>query len=295
MKISELYNKVLENNSTENMHQVEEPGQNLLEGYREWRYDDEIWDCRNNIEIPTILSAERGNLEPAYQKALNILQDIQYDENSLKMYIGKLQTELRDEAQKYPDIADAVGLFTSAAINNCQKEEIDISGIEGIERLGYKNKKDLTIHGDVPQANVGEKMKKGKIKIKGKFDSVGDQMKGGQIQVEHDSPLLTIIGSRMEGGSIKVKGGAGRVAKNMNDGYIEVIGDTRDVGPGMKGGKVKIEGSVEDVAPETIDGRIMEGGNILIDGEIENLHEQNVEGTVHQKQDGEYVQVASGD
>lgn len=285
MKISNLYNEIIEGDIQDAEAYTEDSAEVLLDAYRQWRNEDHLWhDIRDS-------RAEDLNDEDLYEAAVEILSRTDYDERSLRKYIPKLELELEKNCRNTYSAAYQIGIFTSAAINLLENETVEIPGLTHIQKLGYKNSENLVIQGDVPQATVGSRMDDGNIHVKGDVDSAGCDMCGGEIIVEGSASSQT--GNNMSGGTIVVKGGTlGTVGNSMENGKVRIKGNASSVGTLMQGGEIYIEGDVEDIAKPPINGKPMSDGQIRVEGEIENLHRDNVVGgSVYQNQNGNWQQV----
>ena len=139
--------------------------------------------------------------------------------------------------------------YISSVINRTTREYVQREKDEGMKE---KEIKDLTLHLDLEPLEeiVGLGYKNQEkchliIEGKNKKSSIGQEMKGGKIEVNGDGGEY--IGSNMKGGEIEIKGNAGiRVAQGMQGGQIEIHGDAtgQSNGDDMEDGKLIIWGEI---------------------------------------------------
>lgn len=131
------------------------------------------------------------------------------------------------ELQNENEFAFKAGLFLSALINGGTDKAYTIrTGYLEVplHYLGYKNRKKITVDGDVGNY-AGGLMKKRSMIVKGNagFD-VGSGMLSGKITIEGN--VDDGLGSRMWGGVIVVKGNAGDdIGRHIRCGEIHVEGE----------------------------------------------------------------------
>lgn len=156
--------------------------------------------------------------------------------------------------------------------------KITITNKLKVREIGHSmNDGDIVYEGDMENANIGEKMLRGRIVVNGtiKGDShVGTNMKNGEIILNNYHGVqynnLCGLGQGMEGGRILVQGsvhGNGHLGWSMVGGFIDVggkiEGEEFSVGAVMSGNsRIKVN---SDCLVYTI-GELMKGGKIEIAG-----------------------------
>ena len=156
-----------------------------------------------------------------------------------------------------------VSAFLSAIVNAGKEMEyvLPLNHTDGdFPYLGYENKKNVTIIGDVN--SIGDEMRSGTIVVHGFVEDVGQGMKGGQIIIESDCES---IGNQMEGGEIIVKGSV-RKGANYSGGYV-------GIGFGTSGGKIVVSGDCENVMN-------VSQGDITIGGSVKKVGMRNNGATI---------------
>jgi hypothetical protein len=138
-----------------------------------------------------------GVVATYYARALKQITGISYSSANVEKFSVALA-----EFQNEDHFRLAAGLFLSALINNCKDNDFVINTghfSEGIDALGYKNTKNLTVVGDV-----------------GNF--LGDSMQCGTITVEGNAG--GVVGAWMTGGEIHIDGSYRYLSENIISGKI---------------------------------------------------------------------------
>jgi hypothetical protein len=119
----------------------------------------------------------KGMSAPAlYHLAEKIVGDFPYQPEEIHLFS---QEVLNLEAHRSTPIN---GLFLSLLINNCPEKRVNLRLGEGgakIDYLGYRNQRELFIHGDAGDY-LGQGMQTGKIKISGTVKGLG-RVRGGIV------------------------------------------------------------------------------------------------------------------
>jgi formylmethanofuran dehydrogenase subunit C len=223
----------------------------------------EMLDAWNQMKLyhPTMIDPHGD-----HQGILSAVRDIGYTSEDVKAFCVALT-----DFQKEDHFAFKTGLFLSALINGGNEEEyiINIEHLEErIERLGFANRKKVTVIGDLGK-HTGAFMERGSLTIKGNVgDDAGIALTGGHIIIQGCADES--VGNGMTGGQITVKESCRDcVGVRMTGGDITIEGNVYgDVGLMMKGGSITVNGDVikEDLKARGIVGYGMEGGEIFLNG-----------------------------
>jgi len=207
-------------------------------------YEDAIEDTgERKLDKLREIYKEFDNLEKpsppySYEPAVRFVENVDIPKGSLYEFCKEYKP-----GRKYG------GIFVSAMMNEgSEEEEFTLPDMGGVDRIGYRNQKRITVEGDVGKI-AGWGMEDGEIVIEGDAgDYVGEWMKDGGIEVGGDAG--DFVGWEMEDGEIVVEGDAGRsVGDYVEGGEIVVEGDAgSDVGFGMLDGEIRIKGSVESLS-----------------------------------------------
>lgn len=320
MKHSEIYRDILDDSgsqednsiSTEDVNIVTDPMmeefKSLIESYEKWK---SLIDEKNIDDSRKRLSKAEKLIEGNFSHgALNQLFNELEDRDSI----------VNDPSQD---------LFITAAANKADLDPISIEGdslseLSGLDGIGYRNRSNLIIEGDVGETllresvdgdviingNVGaplaQEMYGGRVELCGDYEgllSAGEEMYGGELILNGN---VSAAGSSMKGGHIRVKGDAKTLGRNMrageigSEGEVENVADrieggiawvndnAENVGNGAKGGLVYVSGNAEEV------GRMSEDGEIYVEGEIENIGDR-CGADVYQWNDGNWELVHKGE
>jgi len=174
-----------------------------LEGIRRtWRfYTQGDWtevDGRTGIDFT--------DPEEAYRKMHELVAFLEYSAGDVKQFCLDLTD---NSGVKYGfSVPMHGGLFLSALINNgSEGGYVVCQPPAGLGCFGYRNKKDITVHGDVLW-DLGMRMESGIIIVKGNAgNTVGHEMRGGRIIIEGSVGVQPGFG--MSGGEIHIGGRLG--------------------------------------------------------------------------------------
>lgn len=213
-------------------------------------------------------TAPETDVEEAYAAALGHTSTLQYDAEALYTVCDDMELAGRD------------GLFISAAIDKAPADAVELPDLSGVDYVGYRGIKDVTVDGGVGDW-CGEELMDGTLRVTadaGKWAGramyggtlivggdadvyCGHSMEDGRITVEGDVRGSGRAGEGMEGGRITIRGhGGGRVGQDMKGGLIHVEGDAgAHVGCSMEDGRVRVEGEVDHNL-----GRAMNGGTVEV-------------------------------
>lgn len=167
-----------------------------------------------DLEMVYGLVGEPGQ-RTLYRLAMDdLLDDAWYNAEAVRAFV--------EETDAIED--DGVGL--SAIINACLDNSLQLPGLGDTDKVGYWNRKDVTVEGDVG-AYAGMRMREGTLTIEGRAgDGLGQDMRGGRIEVY--GGVEGEVGRGMRGGEIVFHdhdgyGDAWRVTVENGDRRAEVI------------------------------------------------------------------------
>lgn len=277
MKISELYQDVLESGNIEEITRSntgEEEPDDLVHHFREFHETYGLGDLETSQELSE---------EELFEEAMDVTSSLNYDDGAVNKLFNWLKRGSVD-TDSYIN-TEKPHVFASAALEQLEKDEIHITSAIG--GLGYQNTKKLIVregydgNGAIGKVNTGELIIKGnaetnvltaedgKVVIEGRSYNIGQKMKGGEIYVEEDA--YGDVGLFMKDGKILVGGDAGNVGEKIEEGEIHIEGDAEQVGSGMFGGEIYVEGDVQNA------GFNMDGGEIRIGGDVEQIGSKSFE------------------
>lgn len=193
--------------------------------------------------------------EGYYELAVLVVKELQYSSRDVERFSIAL-TEFQDEER----FSERAGAFLSALINNGKDRDYLIHTGQldkPVERLGYRNTKNITINGDVG-AQLGAHMREGSIIVEGDARNfVGLTMEGGSITV--DGNAEEFVGFEMKGGRIIIEGNAGYGVGVMRGGEIHLKGDyeDEDLSKGISDGEYSGDG--------IYGGKIFHKGKLIVD------------------------------
>ncbi len=120
---------------------------------------------------------DKGMSAPAlYHLAEKIVGDFPYQTEEIHLFSQKVLNMGANRSMPMN------GLFLSLLINNCPEERVNLRLGEGgakIDYLGYRNRRELFIHGDAGDY-LGQGMQAGQIKISGTVKGLG-RVRGGIV------------------------------------------------------------------------------------------------------------------
>jgi formylmethanofuran dehydrogenase subunit C len=313
MKLSELYDDVLDKEVDSSVTGLEVDTKDgdyeeLLDCYEEWFESEDT---------------QREGPDAAYEKALDLTEELDYNEPDLQAF----SLVLNDNLPEFSDFERThSGIYVTALAENLEQEEVNLPSIGKIDSLGYRNTTDLIVKGDTG-AYLGAKMQGGNITVTGDVQQgAGMEMEDGNIEVIGSAG--SSLGNEMKGGKIRVRGKAGKRAgyemengeirvgsageflgHNMTGGVINVDRSAGgEVGFGMRGGEIHIQKKAESVGSDLVDGKIvvegevnlvgngpsgqggMAGGEVYIGGDFELA--ENIEGgKIFSKEKGDWREV----
>lgn len=218
------------------------------------------------------------------------------DENYSEEAIHDLLSEFKDRDWSINEPNQSI--YMSAVINQIGDETISIepdnlSELTGLEGLGYRNKTDVTIEGDIYE-NIFRENIAGNVNIEGDINSrVGEEMMGGTIKVNGDVTGTFGIGRHMQGGRIIVEGYVEKAGTGMKNGFVRVTEEAEKLGKSMEGGEIGSEQSVEKLANSAKGGiawvnddaeevgNYAKGGLIYVAGDAEEIGERSRDGEIY--------------
>ena len=131
------------------------------------------------------------------------------------------------------------GYFVSDLINNCPAESFELHTRHldlPLNGLGFRNTKQIAIHGDVGDM-LALGMLSGRIIVHGNAGSA-------QPASGPDAKVGPIAACNMHGGVLIVEGDVCGVGERMVGGSVFVLGDAFSVGHRMRGGEITVYGDV---------------------------------------------------
>jgi hypothetical protein len=279
MKQSRLYSEILETADEEGpqFNPISDEFQSdysIHDAYNDWltQLPDLKNEYQNTDNLANDISRVRDN---KYREALFLAEKATYDKEELQTFLnGNWAMEWRDEmitesahSEVHHEHKITQGIFASAFLMILDKEEITIPTVE-VDGIGYKNTENIRVDGDVKAGSFCNKMSGGKVIVEGNVNNT--------------------FGNRMSGGEIAVRGNADTVLANEGSSEIKVEGDLRRY-LGV-GGTTKVSGSLEEITGHGID------GEVYVEEEIEEIGENIPEEvTIHQKQEGNWIEIFPGD
>jgi hypothetical protein len=205
-----------------------------------------------------------------FEKAEELLVDADFSPEDIRRFCVSAM-EFQDEYM----FGTKLGYQLGAMINSSShgRFELDLDHLETTSiYLCKRNRKHVTIRGDVGQV-LGWRMRSGTIHLAGGAEGrLGDHMEGGRIIVSGDAGRE--LGSWMSGGLIVVKGDVGGgwgwamgTGHGMSGGTIIIDGDvTGNIGYGMSGGEIHLNGEYDNIPrKEIVKGRIFHKGKLIVD------------------------------
>jgi len=180
------------------------------------------------------------------------------------------------------------GLYLSALVYHGKDDQYELVTEHlgsRLDRLGYRNCKDVTIVGSTGKKtgnfmdsgsliitmdcglDLGKRMDGGSVIVYGKAgNNVGIEMSRGTITIKENSGSYT--GLNMSGGDIIVEGNVGAYAAfNLAGGIITVGGNAgKDVGLSMTGGLILVGGDIKSASYNRRGGEIWERGELIKGG-----------------------------
>ena len=182
----------------------------LLEQLKEaWKayckkYDDKTWDVGNGITT----------IESRYKEVIALISGIDYHPDDVERFSIAVS---QIENERF--FGEKLGIFLTALINNNvghdflikhkfhQDYTIHTHHIPDISCLGFTNKKNITVEGDVGSA-LGILMESGTIVINGNVVGISTcaGMRGGRVIINGDVMDYIGIAGGMTGGEIHING-----------------------------------------------------------------------------------------
>jgi glutamate synthase domain-containing protein 3 len=223
---------------------------------------------------------------PNYKDLLEAVKTLEYTAKDVGLFSLVLpELEKEQNSRKRTDFESGAfglkaGLFLSALINNGKEQEyvLHIPADIRLERLAYRNTKNITISGNTG-IYCGQEMKGGSITINGDAGiCCGKSLRGGSITINGNA--ATSCGECMKAGSITVNGNADLwCGQQSSGGTITVNGDAgEDLGMYMYGSSIIVKGNVNGRC-----GRQMRGGDIIIEGDMGPVADTFVVGRIFHK------------
>ena len=178
-------------------------------------------------------------LDGLWRSALELVSPLHYCTSDVEHFSMALEAyQSRSTFQIH------AGLFLSAIVEKGREDafEFRINHIIPIHLLAYKNRKTVTVHGDVGDSAAHHARKGSMLVING---NAGEQ-----------------LGDCMTGGDIIVNGNCGgMVGRSMKNGSITVNGDTAELaGYDMRNGRLSLEGEVLSFSATGMGGDIYHKG-----------------------------------
>jgi formylmethanofuran dehydrogenase subunit C len=324
MKISEIYNEILESNSVDKPdYTIKTTSEDELEGliphFKKFHQKHGLDEYDPDKET---------NLQEAFEDAAKVTNNLEYTDRDINQLCKWLERSPIDTDSAIN--TSKPNAFVSAALENLEQEEVIIT--TPIGGIGYQNSKKLVIKDDyeglgtIGDQNTGEiivegdatttirtaeegkvviegraycpgtEIEGGEIQVKdGAYGDVGQGMKGGKITIEEKTnkanPAME-VGENMKGGEIKIHGVPSSAGYSMQGGEIYITEDAENVGFNMNAGKIHVEGDVEKIGDNYFDhGNGLTGGEIYVEGSIGEIIDE-VDGTeIYQKDNGEWKEV----
>lgn len=288
MKQSNIYRNIKDKSSGDQRDFAAKPGQDfnivtnpVLEQFKSLISTYDEW-------TDSIL--QKGEKEKL-RKAEEIL-DQDYSEGALNKILEEFQNRESVMEDPHQDI------FASAAINQMDDQTVsvkaeDLSELNGATGLGYRNKSDVIIEGEVDDRIFKENMA-GNVSIEGDVEKVvGQKMMGGTIRINGNISANLGAGHQMQGGQIIIDGYAETAGLDMENGYIRVTEDADEIGNSMEGGEIGSEQSVEAIARSAKGGiawvnddaeevgNYAQGGLIYVAGDAEEIGRLSKDGEIY--------------
>lgn len=227
---------------------------NLSADKRFGRYKEEPENSAREREasdpaLSQLISAWRAfssSLEEYWEEQFSIAEKLVKPISASSREIEKFIVALAG-FQEEPSFSEKAGIFLSALINTSPGTDFVVQTShldEALSFLGMKNRKNITILGDVGD-HAGYEMENGSLQIKGNCeDGLGALMRGGLIALEGNAD--DTVGQRMEGGRVIIAESAGNgLGAEMEGGEIIIRGNVYGgVGVAMSGGVINVEGDV---------------------------------------------------
>jgi hypothetical protein len=155
-----------------------------------------------------------------YKKAVEHAREVDYSSSDVERFSLILPQITEELEERGVDTKPHIGSFLSALANEGRDTEFTIhtgNFERAIQCLGYANKKDITIIGDVGNW-LGYRMTTGTIHVYGNADLlVGYKMRGGRIFVHGNAK---IVGEAMMGGEVHVEGEITEIRQRVGNARI---------------------------------------------------------------------------
>lgn len=171
------------------------------------------------------------DIERSYEEALQVAKILSYSGDDIGNFCRALQL-CRDEKHFHTK----AGIFLSALINAGEGifYTVDVRGIDGISKLGFRNSKILRVRGNAGPHAGAESLAGSTMIIEGNAGYAAGAWGSGAIVVAGDSGDFTGLGAR--GGHIEVIGSAGKnVGELLEGGSIYVHQEIGGLGNAHEG------------------------------------------------------------